>query len=135
VAAAVSQSTTVFANVTGLTFAVAANTTYSFGFYCYHTTAAAGTALQLALNGPAAPTDLRYSVETYTTATATHLAVQTAYDTNTNPSTGAGATPLLATVTGTITTGAASGTLALRYRSELNASAVTILRGSWGFWS
>lgn len=128
------NSTVTFADVAGLTASVAANETVTFEFVLWYTTAATTTALQLAVNGPApAAAGLRYAVETYTTATATHVAVQTVYDTNLNPATGGGATPLLARVTGRLTAGAAGGTLALRMRSEIAASAVTVLAGSYGF--
>lgn len=123
-----------FADVTGLTASVAANETVTFEFVVWYTTAATTTALQLAVNGPTpAASGLRYAVETYTTATAVHVAVQTAYDTNLNPASGGAATPLLARVTGRLIAGPAGGTLALRMRSEVAASAVTVLAGSYGF--
>lgn len=121
-----------FVDVPDLTFAVLANTTYQFRFVVFHITAATTTAIQLAVNGPLSPSFLRYGVQTLISASAWHAAVQTAYDTNTNPATGAGAVPLIAIVEGVIVTGAAGGTLALRVRSEVNASAVTVLRGSHG---
>lgn len=127
------NSTVNFADVSDLTFAVLANTTYVFRFVVFYTTAATTTALQLGVNGPASPAFLRYSVLTLTGATAVHNALQTAYDANTNPATGGGSTPLVAIVEGVITTGAAAGTVALRMRSEVNASAVTVLRGSHGY--
>lgn len=128
------NTTVTFADIAGFTAAVAAGETVTFEFVCFYTTAATTTALQLAVNGPSpAASGLRYAVETYTTATAMHVAVQTAYDTNTNPATGGGATPLLARVTGRLVAGAAGGTLALRMRSEVAASAVTVLAGSYGF--
>lgn len=133
VAAAVSNtSNSVWQDVTGLTFAVSASTTYSFEFEVLYTTAATTTALHLSVNGPASPADLRYNVETQTTATATHHASQTAYNTVTNPATGGGATVLRARLVGTISVGGAGGTLALRFKSEINASAVNVLRGSFG---
>lgn len=124
------NSTVSFADVSDLTVTVLANTTYIFRFVVFYTTAGSTTALQLAVNGPAA-TFLRYSVDTQTSATARHHAVQTAYDANTNPGTGGGATPLQAVVEGLVTVGGTGGTLALRVRSETAGNAVTILRGSF----
>lgn len=131
VASDVSNSTVNFADVTGLTFSVSANTVYSFACDLSYTTAVSTTALQLAINGPASPTAMRYSVRTSTTATAMHSASQSAYDTNTNPGTGGGATALPVRISGTLENGANAGTLAIRLRSEVASSAVTVLRGSF----
>jgi hypothetical protein len=119
-----------FSDVTDLTFAIAASTTYSFTCELAYTTAASTTALQLAINGPASPTAMQYSVFTTTAAVAVHGAVQTAYDTVTNPATGGGATALPVRITGTLEN-VNSGTLAIRFRTEVAASTVTILRGGW----
>lgn len=121
-----------FADVVGLTAAVAAGEDVAFEFVCFYTSALTTTALQLAVNGPLAPAALRYAVETYTAAAAVHVAVQTAYDTVTNPASGGAGTPLLARVSGRLKAGAAGGTLALRMRTEVAASTVTVLAGSWG---
>jgi hypothetical protein len=129
VSADVSQSTLSFADVTGLTMAVTGGTTYAFRCEITYNTAATTTALQMATNGPAI-TALDYDVRTATSATAWHQAVQTAHDTNTNPATGGGATRLPAVIAGTFIP-SASGTFAIRYRSEVNASAVTVKRGSF----
>lgn len=130
VTANVSNSTTTFADVTGLTASLSSGLTYNFTCEIYYTTAATATALQLALNGPTASA-IDYSVETATSATARHNATQTAYDTNTNPATGGGTTRLRATMSGTITTTAGTPNFAIRFRSEVNASAVTVSRGSF----
>ena len=126
------QSTsTSFADVTDLTLSVLASTTYVVTCTLSYTTAVSTTALQLAVNGPASPTALRYAVETSTTATARHNASQSAYDTVVNPATGGAATALPVTLYGTLENGSNAGTLAVRFRTEVNASAVTILRGSY----
>ena len=129
VTADVSQSTVVFADVTGLTFVVTSGATYSFACFLTYTTAVSTTALELSLNGPAT-TALDYEVLTATAATTIHNAVQTAYDTVTTPATSGGATRLRVALSGSLIPSAA-GTLAVRYRSEVGTSAVTILRGSW----
>lgn len=126
-----SSTTTTFADVTGLTFPVSASTSYSIDCRLSYTSAATTTALQLALNGPASPTAMRYTVEMSTTATARHNSSQSAYDTVVNPATGGGATALPARLQGTLEVGSTGGTLALRMRTEVNASAVTIQRGSY----
>lgn len=126
------STVTSFANVTDLTFSIAANETVCFEFMLSYVTAATTTALQVAINGPAGPTHIRYTVETSTTATARHNASQSAYDTVVNPATGGGATALPVRVSGQIVNGGTAGTVALRFRSEIAGSSVTIQRGSWG---
>lgn len=129
------QSTTsnAFQTVTGLQFFITTGVNSSFEFVVFYTTAATGTALQLSVLGVLGPAaELRYSVETCTSATARHVAVQTAYDTVTNPATGGGATPLMAIVRGTVLDAANNDFLVLRFRSEINGNTVTILRGSYG---
>ncbi|OFV94599.1 MAG: hypothetical protein A3F68_11080 [Acidobacteria bacterium RIFCSPLOWO2_12_FULL_54_10] len=120
-----------FADVTGLVFAVAANTSYSFFCEMSYTTVATTTALQLSINGPVSPTAMRYSVLTSTTATAMHSASQTAYDTVTNPATGGGATARPVRISGTLENGSSTGTMAIRLRTEIASSAATVLRGSF----
>lgn len=129
VAANVANSTVNFADVTGLTTPVSNGVTYRFACELSYTTAATTTALQLAINGPAM-TALDYEVVTYTAATAVHAAAQTAVDTTTNPATGGGATRLPVRISGSFIP-SASGTFAVRSRSEVNASAATVMRGGW----
>ncbi len=127
-----SSVSTGFVDVTGLTFAIAAGETVVFQFELSYVTAAPSTALQVALNGPAGAANIRYTVWTATAPTAGHAASQSAYDTVVNPATGAGAIPLPARVTGQIVNGVNAGTVALRMQTEVNASSVTIQRGSFG---
>lgn len=125
----VANSTVNFADVTGLTMAVTSGATYRFHCPLSYTTAATTTALQLAVNGPAM-TALDYEVLTATGATAIHAASQTVVDTVTNPATGGAATRLPVRISGSFIP-SANGTFAVRLRSEVNASAVTVLRGGW----
>ena len=124
------SSSTTFADVTGLTWYVAANTNYAFVCDLSYTTGNATVALQLAVNGPASPTAVRYGVTTATGAAAVHFASQSAYDTNTNPAASGGATALPATISGVIENGATAGTVAIRFRSQTSGTTVTVLRGS-----
>lgn len=125
------NTTTTFANVTNLTLTVNASTAYTFHCQLHYTTAVGTTGLQLSINGPASPTAMRYSVHIATTATAVHNSSQLAYDTVVNPATSLGTTALPAEIFGTLENGLNAGTLAIRFRSEINASAVNILRGSF----
>lgn len=129
VAANVANSTTTFANVTGLTLSVTSGQTYQFQCWLSYTTAATTTAMQLSVNGPSM-TALDYEIWISTTATAAHYSAQTAVDTVVNPATGGGATRLPARVSGSFIP-SANGTFAIRSRSEVNSSAATIMRGGW----
>lgn len=124
-----SSTSTTFADVTGMTFAVLASTSYRIECDLSYLTAATTTALQIALNGPASPTAMRYTVTTSTSATARHNASQNAYDANTNPAS-ALTTALPVRLVGVVENGVNAGTLALRMRTEITASSVTIQRGS-----
>lgn len=130
VTADVANSTLNFADVTGLTMAVSASTTYYFECSLTYTSAATTTAIQLSVNGPAA-TALDYGVEVSTTATARHNSAQAAYDTVVNPATGGGSTRLPVQIRGSLIVGGSGGTFAVRSRSEIDTSAVTVKRGSW----
>ena len=114
---------------TALSWTVLTGTTYVIDCALFYTTAVSTTALQVSLLGPTTSA-LRYHVNTETTVTAAHAATQTAWDAVTNPATGAAAVPLAVYVSGSFVT-TAGGTLAVRARSEVNTSTVTILAGSW----
>jgi hypothetical protein len=125
-------SSTAFTDVPGLTFTLSPNSNYKFAFRGGYTSALTTTALQLSVNGPANPNFMRAVGEIYTAPTAPFGFALGAYDATANPGSGGGATALPFEVEGTISTGATGGAFALRFRSEVNASAVTILRGSFG---
>lgn len=124
-----STDATNWADVTGLTISVTSGTTYYFACRLTYTTAATTTAVHLSLNGPTV-TALDYGVEIATTATARHNSAQTGYNTVVNPATGGGSTRLPAQLHGTIIP-SATGTLAIRLKTEVSASAATVKRGSW----
>jgi hypothetical protein len=124
-----STTSTTFADVTNLTMAVAATTRYVFECQLVSTTAISTTATQVSVNGPT-QTSLGYIVQVATAATSKHDSAQTAYDTVTNPATGAAAVPLPIMIRGQVLTNA-SGTFAVRFRSEVSGSAVNILTGSF----
>jgi hypothetical protein len=124
-----SNSTTSFADVTGMTFSVASGETYVFEAWIVYETAATTTGSKWAVNGPASPTLLSYSVETPTASTASRLDFASTYD-GTGPSTQtAGIGQCLAKVEGVVKF-SASGTFALRFGSEVASSAVTAKAGS-----
>ena len=116
--------TTSFADV-GIGFSLDANTDYTFEFIVFLTTNATTTGADIAVNGPASPTLLRYEQNTRS------LSVTTSYDNNQANSTGPGATATPYYIRGTIRNGANSGTLALRAKCESGGSG-TVLAGTHG---
>jgi len=94
-----------------------------------HTTAATTTAGLFSINGPSS-TNINYIVKTGYSATAEYQVVQTAFNASTNPGTGPGATARQVFIEGTFTTTVA-GTFAVRYASEVAASAVSVLPNSF----
>jgi hypothetical protein len=127
------SSGTVLADVTGLTFPVAANTAYVFEFHLFVVAQALTTGLVVSVNGPLLPTHVRFGAHIPTTATAFFSGGATAYDTAlVSTATPSLTVPHLTIVRGVLENGINAGTLALRMRSEVNGSSVTIQRGSWG---
>lgn len=120
-----------FADVTGLSVDLAPNSHYRFTFEGAYSSAAAATAIHLAVNGPASPTFLRGIGTIYTAAGTPFSAAFGAYDTPIAPGTSGGATFLPFRLTGTISTNAAGGAFTLRARSETNGTTVTVGRGSF----
>lgn len=128
------RSTTVnpgWTNVTGLSFPLLPNRHYVFTFDGAFTAAAATTGLQLALTGPVSPLVFVCGIEIAESATVWRSSAVAAYDTGGNATGSAGATPLPFHVFGNISTGAAGGSLQLRFRSEVNGSQVNVAAGSY----
>jgi hypothetical protein len=127
----VSNSTTAFANATGLSFTAAANADYLIEAFLVYTSAATTTGINLALTGPASPAGVVGEWRAYTSATAALLRQFTAYDSGT-ATTGviAAAAAQYAQFTAMLRTGAAGGAVTLRFASEVGTSAVTLKAGS-----
>jgi hypothetical protein len=123
------NSTTSFADVTGLTFAVTSGETYAFEAWVVYETAATTTGSKWAVNGPASPTILSYSVETPTAGTTSRLDFASTYDGTSASNQTAGIGQCLAKIEGVVKV-SASGTFALRFGSEVGSSAVTAKAGS-----
>ncbi len=125
------QSTS-FSDVPGLQFQLEPNSHYKFDFDGGYTAVGATTGLQLSVNGPAAPDVIRFTGWLATSATATFNGAGGAYDAAIAATASGGATALPFGLVGSISTGTAGGAFGLRFRSETNGNAVTILRGSIG---
>lgn len=129
----VSNSTLVLSDATGLSFTVDASATYIFEFTLYVVSVIATTGIAVALNGPASPTNLRFAELTAVSGSAINSGGAAAYETaivNTAAVAVASGTPLY--LSGELVNGVNAGTLQFRFRSEIDTSAVTIQRGSWG---
>ncbi len=128
------NSATVLADVTELTFPVVANGIYAIEFRLFVVAAATTTGLVVSLNGPAIGTGyMRFGAHIPTTGTALTINGTGTYD---SPIVAA-STPSITIPTPTLVNaylanGATAGTVALRMRSEVAGSNVTIQRGSWG---
>lgn len=125
------NSTTSFADATGLTFTSVPNADYLLEAFLVYTSAATTTGLNLALNGPASPAGVVGEWRVYTSATAAVLRQFTAYNTGT-ASSGvlAAGSAQYAQFTGMLRTGATGGAVTLRFASEVAASAITLKAGS-----
>jgi hypothetical protein len=123
------------ADITGLSFSITAGETYWFSADIDITSAASTTGGRLSVSGPGAPTRLAYRVAWPTTAVADTLGNGlSAYDL---PASSSGTTSQptgnVATITGYITP-STSGTLQLRFASEVASSAITAKAGSLLQW-
>ena len=132
VTANVTNSTTTPANITGLSWAVAANTAY--GFTCAITSSGTATALaRFNLNGPAAATTVSFATERYITTSTQTLLVLQAFSAaaQTAACTASCNTTVLPTlIHGTILNGANAGTAQLMVTSSTAGQTVTLYRGS-----
>lgn len=123
------------ADVTGLSFSVTAGSTYWFRFLVMYTAAATTTGSRWSVNGPASPTLLIFRSEYSLSGTTQTLnAGLSAYDTPAASSASSAATGSnIAKVEGFITP-SASGTVILRFASEVSASAIVAKAGSILHW-
>src|SRR5689334_3783364 len=126
----VSNSTTAFADATGLSFTATATSDYLIEAFLVYTSGATTTGLNLAITGPASPAGLVGEWQAYTSDTAILVRQFRAYDTGT-ATTGVGAASVAqyAQLTTMLRTGASGGLVTLRFASE-TTTAVTLKAGS-----
>ncbi len=134
VASDVSNSTTSFADVTGLTAALLSGKRYIINAALFHLSAATGTGANFSYNIGAAPTVSQFAnisgVTNSVTAGAISLGSATARDTAITAQTTGSANVTMTALAGLIQP-SADGTFAIRFSSEVAASAVTVKAGSW----
>ena len=128
----VTNSTTTPANITGLSWAVAANTEYAFR--C--TITSSGTATggsRFNLNGPAGATTVSFATQRFTTTSAQTLLVLQAFSAAAQTAactSGCNTTALPSLIYGTILNGANAGTAQLMLTSSTAGQLTTVFRGS-----
>ena len=126
----VSNSTTTFTNVTGLTFTPAINTDYVFEALLIFQSNTAGTGIKFAVNGPASP--IAVAIQTYIpiSLVSTTLGGARGYDSGTaSASVDTINSNLLARVVGIIRNGGNLGTFAIRFAAETTGT-VKVMTGS-----
>ncbi len=125
-------TSTSYADVTGLTADLEADTRYQFEFFVAWRSSNASEGIGLAIGGPASPATLMAHIGINSSANY-YLSVSaaTAYDSGPLSNIGAWTTSRAAHVRGVIVTGAAAGSLALRFRAKTGgANSATIKAGS-----
>jgi hypothetical protein len=126
----VTNSTTTYADVTGLSFAVVSGETYWFQASVLYDAAATTTGSKWSINGPASPTRVAFKYSVSLTTTTTTDGNANFYDLPTaSNATSAYTNANVALLEGFITP-SASGTVTVRFGSEVAASAITVKAGS-----
>ena len=125
------NSTSSFADVTGLTFSVSSGVTYRFEAFLVFESQATTTGFRFAVNGPASPTILAYGVRATAGAASDVTRWNQAYDSGTATSGTGFTTNNFARIEG-IVKPSASGTFAVRFASEAPGAndQITVKAGS-----
>jgi hypothetical protein len=119
------------ADVTALSFAVVAGSTYKFRFVIRYTAAATATGSRWSINGPAL-TFLTYRAEySLTTTTRTNIEGSTAYDLPAACNATSAATAGNIAIIEGIIKPSANGTVIARFASEVASSAIVAKAGSF----
>ena len=126
-----SNSTTSGNDISDLTVALAANEVIHFHAYLVASANAATTGIQLAVNGPASPSQVDATVTGWTAPATLVTTGVNAYETYQANTASAGATRRVFEIIGRVINGGTAGTFALRFKSEVTLNAVTVHRGSW----
>lgn len=122
-----------FADVTGMGFTVEANTVYSFEYHLIMDADATTTGIYAAVNGPASPTSINYTLTYWSASLATAEQLAVAYDTACTHVNSQGTTPAIYVIRGILRNGANAGTLIARAGREAVGSGPNVRTGSYGF--
>lgn len=121
-----------YTDITGLSMAVDANTSYYFQFHILADADATTTGIDVTVNGPASPTQIEYECDTYSSATAKQFNSATAYNTNTANANSAGAARRWYRIRGVLRNGVNAGNLVARIKRENVGSGPNVRAGSFG---
>ena len=134
VAADISQSSnSSYSNL--FTKAVLANEKWVMEACLFFSAAAATTGIVVAMDAPANPAAVIYGLDSSESATTFRCLVATSAGTALVGTASAAATIITAFVRGTVENGPTAGNVVVKFRSEVNGSAVTVKRGSFVRWS
>ena len=134
----VTNATTSLADCTGLSFVVAANTTYRVRFVMQFQNTSTSRGVSVSLNGPSSPTSVYFNVHlaNYYPAFAlsmTRSGSGAAYDAAISVSAVAAAnTSYPAVIEGALVNGENAGTMIVRFSTTSTSSTATIKAGSYG---
>lgn len=126
-----SNSTTTGADITDLLIPLGPAQIVHFRASLICSAAAVTTGIQLGLNGPAGVVQVEATIIGWTDATTRATEGVSAYETYQANLSSPGATRRVFEIIGRVINGTTRGTLALRFKSEVGSSAVTIHKGSW----
>lgn len=126
-----SNSTTTGADIADLTIPLGPAQIVHFHAYLICSAAATTTGIQLAINGPASPVQVEATIIGWTDATTRVTDGVSAYETYQANLSSPGTTRRVFEIIGRVINGTVRGTLALRFKSEVGASAITCHKGSW----
>jgi hypothetical protein len=126
----VTNSTTTFANITGLTFTIGVNEDFIFEAWVIFQSNTATTGIKFAVNGPASPTAVVIQTRIPISLVSITLGGARAYDSGTaSASVDTINSNLLARVVGIIRNGSTAGTFAIRFAAE-TTGIVKVMTGS-----
>lgn len=126
------SSVVTLADVSDLTWAVDANKTYRITWVGAISTTGSGNGATLAIKGPSGATFVSARISIASSETARREETVSAYEDEVTQLTAIGATPQTFSVEALVVNGSTSGTVALRFASEVAAGATaTIAAGAW----
>ena len=124
-------SSTSLTDCTGLSVAVAANSTYQIEGFILFQSNNVNNGIGMSLTGPASPTHIAFNTTIARNLTTNGVSNAKAYDEgNTTVDVGAANTTFFAVMNGTLVNGANAGTLQFRFASENGGNSVSIIVGS-----
>lgn len=128
------STSTTMANLTGMSFSLAANTAYTVSCDVFYRVSATTGGVTLTFIGPTSPTYVIFGgYEAYGSDNTSYNSVSSSFGTSLfNKTANTATTNLSVHISGTIENGSNSGTLQLQYANIVaSAGSVTIKRGSW----